>query len=246
MSVAIFTQRIVAGLFITIGSLLAAGTVAAQSQYSCEGGSGISGHARFYSGGGSYGYHSSTAAEGYLRGRAAVIDALGNFAVLDSQAAILQQQARALDRENDLKQTEALLTQKKMWADARSQARKDRESRAAEGRKLLAERRATAYRDVYQLPADVLNLKTGEIRWPAVLQDVRFQANRDRLDELFRTHVGYGVPRANLATQISRSIDELARVLRSEAGSMSREEYVAAQKFLMGLKYGAAVRTEAA
>src|SRR3954471_18148706 len=56
--------------------------------------------------GGSYSrsYGASTAAEGYLNGRAAVIDALGNFEVNDAQAAILNQHARALDRENNLKQ----------------------------------------------------------------------------------------------------------------------------------------------
>src|SRR5262245_15068993 len=62
---------------------------------------------------GGYGdYHASTAAEGFLRGKAAVIDAIGNFEVNDAQAAILREHARALDRENDLKQTEALQLQK--------------------------------------------------------------------------------------------------------------------------------------
>ncbi len=40
-------------------------------------------------------YHSSTAAEGFLRGRAAVIDALGNYQVNEGQAEILREQARA-------------------------------------------------------------------------------------------------------------------------------------------------------
>ena len=64
--------------------------------------------------------HSSTAAEGYLRGKAALIQSLGNFQLSESQAQILRQQARWLDRENDLKQTIALHAQKQMWADART------------------------------------------------------------------------------------------------------------------------------
>src|SRR3954463_11513594 len=81
-------------------------------------------------------YHASTAAEGYLRGRAAVIDAIGTFEVNDAQAQILREHARALDRENRLKQTEALHLQKKMWNDARIEGRKERLMRAAEGQQL--------------------------------------------------------------------------------------------------------------
>src|SRR3954469_15292499 len=90
--------------------------------------------------------HASTAAEGYLRGRAAVIDAIGSFEVNDAQAQILREHARSLDRENSLKQTEALHLQKKMWNDARIEGRNERLMRAAQGQQLLSERRATIYR----------------------------------------------------------------------------------------------------
>jgi hypothetical protein len=168
-----------------------------------------------------------------------VIDSLGNFEVNDAHAGILREQGRALNRENDLKQTEALLLQKKMWDDGRLQARKDRETRLNEGRELLAERRWTTYTDAYHLSTGELDCKTGEIAWPDALQDNRFQQHRTRLEELFRQHVGYGVPRANVAREIARNVDKWSRVLRSEVGSMSREKYLAAQKFLLGLKYGA-------
>jgi hypothetical protein len=239
MIAAVFTNRFFAGLFVSFATLLATGTAVGQSS-GYEGGSEHHSHPFVY-GYGSYGsYHASTAAEGYLRGRAAVIDALGNFEVNEAQAGILREQGRALDRENDLKQTEALHLQKKMWEDARVQARKAREARSAEGKQLLAERQATVYRDAYQLSAGELNYKTGEITWPATLQDSRFEANRGRLEELFRQHVGYGTPRVNMAREIARSVDQWSRVLRSEVSSISREDYLAAQKFLLGLKYGAA------
>jgi hypothetical protein len=238
MSAVTFTNRLFAGFFVSFATLLA-GTAFGQSM---SGNVSTPTHSYpSYYGYGSYGsYHASTAAEGFLRGRAAVIDALGNFEVNDAQAGILLEQGRALNRENNLRQTEALHMQKKMWADARIQARKDREARMAEGQQLLAQRQATVYRDAYQLSADELDYKTGEIAWPEVLRDGQFQANRDRLAELFRQHVGYGVPRANVAREIARSVDQWSRVLRSEVRSMSREDYLAAQKFLLGLKYGAA------
>jgi hypothetical protein len=105
---------------------------------------------------------------------------------------------------------------------------------------LLAERRSTTYRDAYQLAAGELDVKTGQITWPDALRDGRFEASRARLEELFRQHVGYGIPRANVAREIGRSVDQWSHVLRSEVSSMSREDYLAAQKFLLGLKYGAA------
>jgi hypothetical protein len=239
MSAVTFTNRYFAGLFVSFATLLASGTAYGQSMYASES---TPTHAYPVSyGSGSYGsYHASTAAEGFLRGRAAVIDAIGNFEVNDAQAGILLEQGRALNRENNLKQTEALHLQKKMWDEARLQARRDREARLAEGKQLLAQRQATVYRDAYQLSAGELDYKTGEITWPAVLRDERFQANRDRMAELFRQHLGYGVPRANVAREIARSVDQWSRVLRSEVGAMSREDYLAAQKFLLGLKYGAA------
>jgi hypothetical protein len=238
MFAATFTSRFFAGLIVSFAAVLAAGTAVGQSSSGHEGGM-MNSHP-FSFGYGSYGYHASTAAEGFLRGRAAVIDSVGNFEVNDAQAGILLEQGRALNRENNLKQTESLHLQRKMWDDARVQARKARESRLAEGQQLLAERRSTVYRDAYQLAAEELNFKTGEITWPDALRDGRFEANRARLEEMFRQHVGYGMPRANVAREIARSVDQWSRVLRSEVSSMSREDYLAAQKFLLGLKYGAA------
>jgi hypothetical protein len=233
-----FTNRFFAGFFVSFATLVAAGTAVGQSSSGYEGMA--EHHSSSYGYGGYDSYHASTAAEGFLRGRAAVIDSLGNFEVNDAQAGILREQGRALVRENNLRQTEALLIQKKMWDDARVRARKDHDARVAEGKQVLAERRATVYRDAYLLSAEELNIKTGQIEWPDALQDGRFEANRARLEELFRQHVGYGVPRANMAREIARNIDLWSRVLRSEVSSMSREDYLAAQKFLLGLKYGAA------
>src|SRR3954453_19023453 len=146
MFAASFTNRFFAAFFVSFATLLAAENAVGQSSYGSESGPMQVSHPFSY-GYGPYGsYHASTAAEGFLRGKAAVIDAVGNFEVNDAQAQILREHARALDRENNLKQTEALQLQKKMWNDARIQARKDRLIRAAQGQQLLAERRATVYR----------------------------------------------------------------------------------------------------
>jgi len=237
-----FTFRLALQSTIALGSLLVASMSMAQSMCGYSSGSMYSpGYG--YSGGGysvSYGYGASTAAEVYLRGRAAVIDSLGNFEVNDSQAAILREQARTLDRENNLKQTEALEAQKKMWADARDAARKASQVRAAEGQGVLAQRRSTVYRNAYQLSAAELNMTTGAISWPAALRDEKFQNDRLRIEELFRQYVGYGSSDSAAALEITRSIDKLSRTLSSDIASLPRHDYLGAQKFLLGLKYGAA------
>lgn len=191
-------------------------------------------------------HHSSTAFEGAQRGRAAVIQAWGHYQLSESQARILRQQARALDRENDLRQTEALHAQQAMWREAHENERKHHEARVAEAKVKLAAKRSTVYLDTYRLPPTVFNRFTGEIRWPIALQDDAYQANRARIEELFRLQLSYGDPQADVSKEIASCCKQLAQLLRREAGSLPRDEYLAGQKFLVGLKLEARSMTDAA
>jgi hypothetical protein len=182
-------------------------------------------------------HHSSTSAEGFLRGKAAVIQAHGNFRLSEAQAQILRQQARWLDRENDLLQTQALLAQKKMWDDARAAERKEQEARRIEGQQLLATRQATVYRQVYQLSTDEFDSITGAITWPTVLQNEYFDRERERVTELVRQQFAYGEPKPATAFQVNRAVEKLADSLRTVISEVPRDEYLAAQKFLTGLRY---------
>lgn len=182
-------------------------------------------------------HHSSTAAEGFLRGKAAVIQAQGSFRLTESQAQILRQQARWLDRENDLLQTQALLAQKKMWNDARVAEQKEQEARRIEGQQLLANRQATVYRQVYQLATDEFDSITGAITWPAVLQNEYFDCQRERVAELVKQQFSYGEPKPATASQIKRAVEQLASSLRQVSTEVPRDEYLAAQKFLTSLRY---------
>ncbi len=181
-------------------------------------------------------HHSSTALEGALRGKAAVIQALGSFELSDSQARILREQARWLDRENDLAQTETLLIQKQLWSEARRQERTERTKRVETGKVTLATRRATIHRVAYGLAATELDRATGEINWPVVLAADEFRRERARIEELFRKHVSYDDPQSATAREIGQTIDDFSRQLREHIGALPRGEYYAAQKFLRGLK----------
>jgi hypothetical protein len=236
------TYRIVAGLFSIIATLTFIGSSLAQTEAGYDSMLSRPFHQPVSPYPVEMGFaqdHSSTAAEGFMRGSAAVLQAMGNFELSDSQAQILWQQARALSRDNDLKQTEALHAQKKMWEDARIEARKERDARIAEGQLKLAQRRATIYSQTYRLSARELDMTTGQISWPQALQTAKYQAERSHLEELFRQHVGYDRPQADTAQQIARSVEALSRAIRSDASSLPRDEYLASQKFLLGLKYAA-------
>jgi hypothetical protein len=188
--------------------------------------------------------HASTAAEGYLRGKAAVIQALGNYQLSESQAEILREQARWLNRENDLQQTAALLAQKKMWDDARIKARKDRNAQLAEGRQIANEREATVYRQAYQLSCTDIDFITGEINWPVGLKSPRFAGLRDNLQKLVQQHLAYGDAQPEAAIEIARSAGQWSQSLRREISTLPRDEYTAAQKFLTALKYTAAAKAQ--
>jgi hypothetical protein len=185
-----------------------------------------------------YGF-SSTAFEGAQRGRAALVDAWGNYELNVSQAAIYWQQARDLDRINDLEQAAALETKREIWRQAREAERQARAARDAEGRVKFAELRATVYKRAYTLSAAELNLNLGKICWPTALQSTRFDRERQRLEQLFRTLASNPDPQPLLAAEIGREVDKLVRAFRCEAGNLPRDEYLAAHKFLRGLKYAA-------
>ena len=195
---------------------------------------------------GFYQDHSSTLAEGAQRGRAAVIQAWGNYRLSTSQAAILWQQARWLDRENDLKYVEARHAWKDMLREARVRDREQREAAVAEGQKKLAARRATLYRDTYRLTSDELDVITGTVHWPTVLQAAKFQPDRQRVEELLRQHASYGESQQAAAQEIARCTDRLIRGLRADSQALPRDEYLAAQRFLRGLKCEAEALLDAA
>jgi hypothetical protein len=180
--------------------------------------------------------HSSTAAEGFFRGKAAVIQAQGNFLLSKSQATILFEQARALDRENDLRQTQALLAQHAMWREGRYAERKEFEARREAGRAKIEARQQAVLRAAYQLSPGDLNPLTGEIRWPVALESTKFSGDREQIDELMRQHVSYGSSQAGVATEIARLTNVMAKSLRSEIRNLAKDDYIAAQKFLLGLR----------
>jgi len=183
--------------------------------------------------------HSSTFAEGWARGRAALIQAHGNYELSRAQAGVIYEQGRWINRINDLEQTRALYTQQEMWRTNRERERQLREQRSAAGAESLAQRERTLYHPIYRLSADQLDRETGAINWTGALAGEQYREYRERLNELFREQLAYGSPTAATAEQIARCTTHFKRALQQDVRDLPRDEYLAAQRFLLGLKYGA-------
>lgn len=183
-------------------------------------------------------HHSSTALESALRGRAAMIQALGNYRVQDSQARILEEQARSLYYDNDVKKTETLYRKKYLWRQHREEERARQISRDTLGKQLLAQRQATYYNAVYRLTPDELNRVTGQIVWPTALEDERYASGRRQLSFLFRQrarHLSGSVD--PFADRILKLTEQLKQDLKQQIVDLEPSDYSDAQKFVRGLIY---------
>ncbi len=178
-------------------------------------------------------YFSSTAAEGYLRGSADYVRALGDNAYMNSLAAINAEQARSQYIDNRSAWT-------RTYFDMRSV---NREYRVAErGRaptldeaKYIAKAAAPTRLNAYQLQRT-----TGAINWPAALQGEQFIAARQQLEQAFADR---DVHNSGVGSTTFSAISSAASVMRDQLKNqvtyMNPAEYVAAKKFVDGLAYEA-------
>jgi hypothetical protein len=180
-------------------------------------------------------HHASTAAEGWLRGRAAYIHAMGNYWLSVSQALICREEARWM-----------ALTNRQRWIDHCIALRRfyelDRQHRIAE-RRLANEARWLSVYKVYLLTPDQFNRVTGELVWPEALRAAEYISLRQRLDGLFRQRAGYISLPIGSELELQQCVESLARALRRKVSAAERTEYASAQKFLCGLKYEGKFRT---
>ena len=170
-----------------------------------------------------------------MRGQSAVIQAMGNYELATSQASILFEQSRALDRENDLKQTEALLAQQEMWREGREAEREYRDAQLEAGPGEVDQ--SPGDRAPPGVPAVADRPEHGHGRnqlagGPAIGQVS--SGRGQRMEELFRQHVSYGDPQPGVVAEITRGTKAMAKALQKDIRTLSREDYVAAQKFLLG------------
>jgi hypothetical protein len=185
-------------------------------------------------------HHASTAQEGILNGMSSYIQAIGVARVHHAQAAILEEQAEWAAYENVTKRIDTFNERRRMHRDRVAEDREYARLRDEEGKELLEHRRATEYKTAYRLSFEELNPNTGRINWPAVLQADVFEAQRDRLNELFAHRAEFKLESDHYVVREIESVErDLVASLRSFREQIPHAEYVAAQAFLRGLVYEA-------
>lgn len=188
--------------------------------------------------------HSSTVAEGYLRGTGVVIQAQANYRLQDAQAQILVEQAESLNYDNYLKRTATAIMRKQMIHDYQQYKRSRELARRERGQKMMDERDQQLARD-YQLTSYEFDWQSGTIYWPAWVAGPRYAEFREKLDLLLGYVVRYDVPTDSFhGDQIARVVADFREQLREDfrqdtnkENPTVREEYYAMQRFLVGLKY---------
>ena len=78
---------------------------------------------------------------------------------------------------------------------------------------------------------------SGELYWPAALQDASFQAQRSAVDECTAKWVKYGGLDYADQTQVRENIDAMFDSLKSQISSIPPQDYVACRTFLQSLLY---------
>ncbi|MEM6331579.1 MAG: hypothetical protein AAF790_15210, partial [Planctomycetota bacterium] len=189
--------------------------------------------------------HSSTLAEGYLRGRSNLWQGYGNYLVLREQARLLRDQhyrnrwELSLQKRNENMHMKYLIEQNYKAACAGAIA--GREARARK----IEQTEKTRYAQTYRLASSVLNRQTGEIAWPKLLRERReFEALVADLDALFRQLASEGPQDDGLyRDRIERTCELLERTLRetNRVAGFDKLPYDACHRFLRGLKFGADV-----
>ena len=175
-------------------------------------------------------HHDSTRVGNYLRNLAGLIHARGNYLLSRSQAAILYEYACSLNNYNREQWIE-------FYRGNLQRLTAEQQAHLAATRANNKTKRPVIFRAAYLLTDEELNRKTGEIRWPTVLQGAEYVKLRSTLDNLFQTFASGPSGAAVSANRIAECAEALRGQVRRNIKRVERNDYNAAQNFLCGLKY---------
>lgn len=187
-----------------------------------------------------FNHHTSTLAEGVLRGQAAVIESVGVRHVLDAQARILNEEARSRHYKNRVINTETFLAERQAKEEDWRERRLRRWEWLERARDHRAEREMTVLREAYHVPSTQLDRMTGEITWPAPLTHPMFAELRTNVQTVVADAANPDPEYAALAAaSVADAVEELRdafRVYRDHLG-VGLHDYFDSQSFLVGLKF---------
>jgi hypothetical protein len=183
-------------------------------------------------GGGGYGYGggAQTPAGAAMQGMSQVISAAGQYNLATSAAAVNMTQAQSNEMRNQVQGAQTFWQMRDMGRAERAKER---------GPRLTPEQLARIAHDGAPRPlnASQIDPVSGELRWPAALQDANFQDQRSVVDEYTAKWVKYGALDYADQTQVRQTIDGMFDSLKSQISSIPPQDYVACRTFLQSLLY---------
>lgn len=183
-----------------------------------------------------YGYgwqpKAATVGESRARGVADIIRSAGETNLRNSEAAINYQQARSADLDNRLKFAETYFAKRQINKQYRDENR-----RPAPTEEQLF-RRAQAARPSRLSPTE-FDPVSGKIRWPLLLTDDRFAAEREQLEPLFQKLAHDGRLNLEDVTEVQRLGENIQTSMRKMIRDVPSSNYMAADRFLRSLMYEA-------
>ena len=186
-------------------------------------------------GGGYYGgypvyTHSSTAAEGRLRGMGDLVRSAGQANLSNSAAAVNYSVARSNQIQN-----------RDQWTSTYFNMREtNRRARAAERGPRPTMEDAVRYAQAGMpkpLSPGELNPITGKISWPRFLQTDEYGANRAKLERIFAYRASSGAIGPEDYMKTRQTVDTMLADLKKQIREIPPMQYMSARKFLQSLKY---------
>lgn len=211
-----------------------------QAGYGGNGGyGGYGGYGRGFwgrGGWGGYGNFSSTAAQGYMQGQAAMTQAAGQYNLMTAEAARQAEAARAAYMQNQMTSVNDYFLEREANSYYRDQ------EKMAKSPPLTQEQlyQINVARLPKRLRHDQFNVVTGEIYWPDVLLHKDLAAERAELNKLFaeRTHDNSGVGSENYH-DVQMAVHAMQRKLHDDIKLMEPTEYLAAITYIDSLAFEA-------
>jgi len=177
-------------------------------------------------------HHASTAAQGYLDGRANLVYAHGARNVLNAQAALIYAEAQSAMIANREQATETYFAMRAANRDARAAERGPRPTPTDLARLAKAGK-------PHLLNANEVNHATGEVSWPMLLRGEEFAVFRAEMEALLAQRAICG----KLDRDEQKHLGQTARGLQVNLEKQIREvhpmDYVEAQQFIKSLAHEA-------
>ena len=188
--------------------------------------------------------HSSTAAEGWLRGSAVRIQAEGNYILESSQAQVLSEHAESLHYDNYIKRGETALARRQTVDAYRDYKRQRKLARRKRGEQLRKQRDQQLARR-YTLGEFEFNHETGTIHWPALVAGPRYSDLRTNTEiALHHIIATDSLEDAYYRKLLAKACKAFHRQLwedyKTDVGKDSllvKQEYAAMHRLLKGIKY---------